>query len=376
VAGAGLDVKCAGCRSYYRLDQVKLDKNAYYCRTCYEIHKSNERSRIAEATNCPVCSRELTPYDQAIKEGGFSYCPACYDRVAGEGRGQEEAGRESRCSACGNALNRYEIRVLYGSNSYCLSCYDRRTPYLDPKPFGLQPGESIASMRTGEKVVCLKCRRDLGPMDVKFRDGVTIYCESCYREARGASGKHQFHVAEQAGINIRPGPTALRNPGDLVECGNCGYVITRDRLETFPKDARGKLRCPHCEKKFVPVFLKGPGKAKEEKPKPEKPGKEDFALTAQLFKCLGDPCRVKIIESLSEKELCVFEFVDLTGFQYSAVSYHLKMLKEMDLVRSFERGNFMVYSLTEKGQIVHEFIAKSLECNGEVWLSRATRNSK
>jgi ArsR family transcriptional regulator len=78
-----------------------------------------------------------------------------------------------------------------------------------------------------------------------------------------------------------------------------------------------------------------------------------------LFKCLGDPCRVKIIESLSEKELCVFQFVDLTGFQYSAISYHLKLLKEMGLVQSCERGNFMVYSLTGKGAMVHEFIEKS-----------------
>jgi len=80
---------------------------------------------------------------------------------------------------------------------------------------------------------------------------------------------------------------------------------------------------------------------------------------AQLFKCLGDPCRVKIIESLSQKELCVFEFVEITGYQYSALSYHLKTLKEMDLIRSFERGNFMVYSLTDKGQVIHEFIKRS-----------------
>jgi ArsR family transcriptional regulator len=74
---------------------------------------------------------------------------------------------------------------------------------------------------------------------------------------------------------------------------------------------------------------------------------------------MGDPCRVKIIESLGEKEMCVFEFVDITGAQYSAISYHLKMLKELDIVRSFERGNFVVYSLTDKGRVVHEFIEKS-----------------
>ncbi len=37
------------------------------------------------------------------------------------------------------------------------------------------------------------------------------------------------------------------------------------------------------------------------------------------------------------------------------------MLKELGIVWSYERGNFVVYSLTDKGQIVHEFIRKSQE---------------
>ena len=62
----------------------------------------------------------------------------------------------------------------------------------------------------------------------------------------------------------------------------------------------------------------------------------------------------------------MFEFVEITGYQDSALSYHLKTLKEMDLIKSFERGNFMVYSLTDKGQIIHDFIQKSRELNGEI----------
>jgi ArsR family transcriptional regulator len=168
------------------------------------------------------------------------------------------------------------------------------------------------------------------------------------------------------------GTTALRDADNLVECANCGWIITRDRLE---KDARGRLRCSRCGKKFATLPAVVPEKGKPEKARRVKLGSEDFALTAQLFKCLGDPCRVKIIESLSEKELCVFEFVEMTGYQYSALSYHLKTLKEMGLIKSSERGNFMVYSLTDKGQVIHEFIKKSREYNGEIWLSRATREN-
>jgi predicted transcriptional regulator len=35
------------------------------------------------------------------------------------------------------------------------------------------------------------------------------------------------------------------------------------------------------------------------------------------------------------------------------------MLKEMGIVQAYERGNFMVYSLTDKGETVHEFIERS-----------------
>ena len=31
----------------------------------------------------------------------------------------------------------------------------------------------------------------------------------------------------------------------------------------------------------------------------------------------------------------------------------------MGVVKSYERGNFVVYSLTDKGTMVHEFIEKS-----------------
>ena len=449
------EVKCADCGSYYPLDRVNQEDNGYYCRKCYQARKRSERTRPGRETLCPVCGKALTPHDLVIKDGGLSYCATCYykgiiesqDREgSGGGKSDEEAG----CSVCGKAFAPGEARALYSGNAFCIACYDKSTPYLDMKPIGPQLGDSLASMRTGEKVLCGKCGRDLGPFDVKVRDCGATYCDKCYEEARGTAGNRRFFLAEQAGMNTRPGVTSLKDASNLVECANCGRVITRDRLE---KDARGKPRCPRCGKKFnVPAEKKEqkeivcsvcgrpdmqqrwvhegkvycetchknikaatekkadpvkvntgvsfrPGvttvadpsklitcpscdivltrdRLKENKqgkpccPKcgkdlsslismPEKPRTEDYNVIAQLFKCLGDPCRVRIIESLSKKELCVFEFVEITGYQYSALSYHLKTLKEMDLIKSFERGNFMVYSLTGKGQTVHEFIEKS-----------------
>ena len=188
------------------------------------------------------------------------------------------------------------------------------------------------------EIKCAVCGKVLTPYDTKVQDGGKSYCPVCYN--KNLASLH----AEKSGFVPRYGVTTVKDASKLIECGHCGMVVAPGSLKA---DGRGKIRCPKCEKVL--------------KPQPGVPEKirEDYSATAQLFKCLGDPCRVKIIESLSEKELCVFQFVDLTGFQYSAISYHLKLLKEMGVVKSYERGNFVVYSLTDKGTMVHEFIEKS-----------------
>jgi DNA-binding transcriptional ArsR family regulator len=88
-------------------------------------------------------------------------------------------------------------------------------------------------------------------------------------------------------------------------------------------------------------------------------GIKDYKDTKGLFKALADPARIKIIEALGVKELCVCVLVDVTGLQYAALSYHLKNLKELGLI-SFEKdGNFFIYSLTPKGEAIHDFIRRS-----------------
>ncbi len=85
----------------------------------------------------------------------------------------------------------------------------------------------------------------------------------------------------------------------------------------------------------------------------------DYGSTAELFKALADPGRVRIIEALGVRELCVCVLVEMTGLKYSALSYHLKTLKEEDLVSYRKDGNFLIYSLTPKGKAIHAFISES-----------------
>jgi ArsR family transcriptional regulator len=85
----------------------------------------------------------------------------------------------------------------------------------------------------------------------------------------------------------------------------------------------------------------------------------DYSATSDLFKALADPTRVRIIEALGIKELCVCVLVDMTGLKYSALSYRLKNLKDNDIISYRKDGTFLIYSLTPKGKAVHDFISGS-----------------
>lgn len=54
---------------------------------------------------------------------------------------------------------------------------------------------------------------------------------------------------------------------------------------------------------------------------------------AKIFKALGHPTRVKIVEHLIEINSCVCgEIVDIFPFSQSTISQHLKLLKESGIV--------------------------------------------
>lgn len=54
---------------------------------------------------------------------------------------------------------------------------------------------------------------------------------------------------------------------------------------------------------------------------------------AKIFKALGHPTRVKIVEHLIQINTCVCgEIVDIFPFSQSTISQHLKLLKESGIV--------------------------------------------
>ena len=54
---------------------------------------------------------------------------------------------------------------------------------------------------------------------------------------------------------------------------------------------------------------------------------------AELYKIFGDSTRIKILYVLFESEMCVCDIAQLLGISQSAVSHHLRVLKQSKLVR-------------------------------------------
>jgi len=75
---------------------------------------------------------------------------------------------------------------------------------------------------------------------------------------------------------------------------------------------------------------------------------ENINKTADFFKALGDPTRIKILKLLlSGKNLCVGMIALQLNITQSAVSQHLKVLKSNDIVEATRTGFNMHYKVKE-----------------------------
>jgi ArsR family transcriptional regulator len=66
---------------------------------------------------------------------------------------------------------------------------------------------------------------------------------------------------------------------------------------------------------------------------------------AAVFKALGHPARLHVVNELAAGERCVSDLVDLTGLGWSTVSRHLSVLKAVGVVADEKRGLQVFYRL-------------------------------
>ncbi len=70
-----------------------------------------------------------------------------------------------------------------------------------------------------------------------------------------------------------------------------------------------------------------------------------IAEQSKIFKALGHPSRLLMLNSLLEGEKCVCDLQEIVGDDISTISRHLSVLKEAGIIQSEKRGTFMFYRL-------------------------------
>lgn len=69
---------------------------------------------------------------------------------------------------------------------------------------------------------------------------------------------------------------------------------------------------------------------------------------SELFKVMGDPTRAQIVHTLAQEELCVCDLAAVLAMSVSAVSHHLRLLRNLRLVKFRKEGRMVYYSLDDE----------------------------
>ena len=71
-------------------------------------------------------------------------------------------------------------------------------------------------------------------------------------------------------------------------------------------------------------------------------------LTADFFKTLAHPVRLRIIRTLEQGERCVCEIIEELDIEQSNLSQHLSVLKKQGIIDSRKDGQKVIYRIVYK----------------------------
>lgn len=94
-----------------------------------------------------------------------------------------------------------------------------------------------------------------------------------------------------------------------------------------------------CGGRFCPVTKESAMKRSRKRPA------LSIQEKAQIFKSLGHPTRLRIVEKLAEGEQCVCVLLEMFDIDISTLSRHLSVLKNAGVVVDDKRGKNVFYSL-------------------------------
>lgn len=69
--------------------------------------------------------------------------------------------------------------------------------------------------------------------------------------------------------------------------------------------------------------------------------------TAEIFKAMSDPTRVRIIGLLAHVEMCVGDLCQVLDMSQPAISHHLRILRALRVAAARRDGKHIFYSLVD-----------------------------
>ena len=83
----------------------------------------------------------------------------------------------------------------------------------------------------------------------------------------------------------------------------------------------------------------------------------DTEKLARIFKLFSVEARIRIVQALKRRGMCVTELTSLLGISQEATSQHLRVLRDAGIVWSQKRGFHVYYSLDKQNMA---FIRKAI----------------
>jgi len=80
------------------------------------------------------------------------------------------------------------------------------------------------------------------------------------------------------------------------------------------------------------------------------PDSSTLHASSRLHQALADPIRLTILNALLSQPLCVCVIRRIVNIAASKLSYHLNILKEQDFIAGEQQGNWIIYSITDRGR--------------------------
>ena len=75
------------------------------------------------------------------------------------------------------------------------------------------------------------------------------------------------------------------------------------------------------------------------------PGKKKTLALDLLFRALADPTRLRLLNLIADREICVCFFVEILGISQPKISRHLAYLRRAGIVAARRQGRWIHYRL-------------------------------